>query len=195
LFDRGLRRQNCSSGINQLQASETTDQATEQWLRLARADINARKYLASHLSGLLELTPRRQPWHNAVRLAGELKLVETVPDLAKWLGVETKTGYLDNKIFWRLEDNSPGRALAQIGDASVPVLKNVLQHGKPLESTRAMAALGAWGNDPSTSSIPKQRWEQHRLDFEVEYANSQNKCDCGVLDCWFWADVFSSKTA
>ncbi len=133
--------------FQQLIGSETTDQATEQWLKLGRTDPTARRYLATHLSAVIHDvevhygTVNSKPWNNAVRLAGELKLVEVAPALAKWLAVETGRGYLSNNIALRLEDNSPGKALAQIGDPSIPVLKDVLQHGTQRERLRAVYVL------------------------------------------------------
>ena len=41
----------------------------------------------------------------------------------------------------RLEDNLPGKALAQIGDPSIPALKGVLNHGTQLERLRAVYVL------------------------------------------------------
>jgi hypothetical protein len=136
--------------FQQLIAPATTDRATEQWLKLGNNhedNSEARKYLVTHLPTVIQDvevhygTVNSKPWNNAVRLAGELKLVEAAPALAKWLAVETGRGDLSNNIVVRLEDNSPGKALAQIGDPSIPTLKDVLSHGNQRERLRAVYVL------------------------------------------------------
>src|SRR2546430_1290447 len=134
--------------LQQLQAAETTDKASKEWLKLAKSDPNAKQYLAAHLPFLIEKVEVHygmvdsQSWKNSVQLAGELQLVEVAPVLAKWLSVNTSSSLMTGLSQGvRLEDNLPGKALAQIGDPSIPALKGVLNHGTQLERLRAAYVL------------------------------------------------------
>jgi hypothetical protein len=69
-----------------------------------------------------------QVWNNAVRLSGELKVTAAAPALAKWIGLNTG-GSVTFAGTERLENNAPGKALAQIGNPAVPALIRVLEHG------------------------------------------------------------------
>lgn len=134
--------------FEQLRAPVTTDQAADQWSKLGKADPDARKYLATHLAALIEHVDVHygsvsyKPWENAVRLAGELKLAEVSPSLAKWLEISTGRGTIIGiNTSLRLEDNSPGKALSQIGDPAIPALEPVLSHGSRTERLRAIYVL------------------------------------------------------
>jgi hypothetical protein len=58
-----------------------TDKAAEQLAVLANANTSARKYVSEHLPALIDKTSSGEIWLNAVRLAGELKILEAVPAL------------------------------------------------------------------------------------------------------------------
>jgi len=146
--------------FEQLEAPATADQAAEQWSKLAKTNPDARKYLATHLSTLIEHVDVHngwvgdKPWENALRLAGELKLVETAPALAKWLGIETGRGdFIGFNTFLRLEDNSPGKALAQIGDPAIPAVEAILSHGNQTERLRAVYILKLMGSPKARNAL------------------------------------------
>jgi hypothetical protein len=116
--------------FDQLQSPDTTDGATRELLKRA-ADPEVRKYLATHLPGLIEKGPVKvQPWNNATRVAGEFRITEAVSALAKWIGAQTGTGLLTLPREVRLENEPAAKALAQIGDPSVPALADILRHGQ-----------------------------------------------------------------
>jgi len=146
--------------LQQLQAAETTDDASKEWLKLAKSDPSAKQYLAAHLSSLIEKVDVHygmvdsKSWKNSVQLAGELQLVEVAPVLAKWLSVNTNSSLttgLSQGV--RLEDNLPGKALAQIGDPSIPALKEVLNHGTQLERLRAIYVLKVIASPQAKSAL------------------------------------------
>ena len=147
--------------FRQLQSRKTTDSAVKQLLRLGRSDPKARSYLAIHLPRLIaedyrpqpysdfgERWPKiRQQWANAIWLAGDLKLVEAIPVLAKQIDVRY-TPQLN------LDENNPATiALCHIGDPAVPSVRRILDDGngeqrlfalnvlEGMDSPKAMAAL------------------------------------------------------
>jgi HEAT repeat protein len=56
----------------------------------------------------------------------------------------------------RLEDNAPGKALAQIGDPAVPVLIKVLNNKNVKERTRAVYALNLIGTPIAKNALRDQ---------------------------------------
>jgi hypothetical protein len=130
LYDRFLRR------------SETDSAAAE--IAQRRNDPAARNFLASKLPSLIidqlptDGPPSASPvWLNAVRLAGQLKLEAAIPALKLGLSRPDLGGGYDNKyhgastttIEAKLAYDIVGRALADIGDPSVPVLAEILSTG------------------------------------------------------------------
>jgi hypothetical protein len=145
--------------FQQFQSPPTTDQATEHLLKMGKSNPVDRKYLAMHLPSMIESDPTRdpRPWGNAVRLAGELKIVEAAPALRKWIGFNSG-GTLTLAQEARLELNPAAKALAQIGDPSVPNLIGVLDHGNLNERQVAVYALTLIGSPRAKSAL-----RQHQL--------------------------------
>ena len=139
-----------------IQPSETTSAAAEI-AQLAKNDPAARDFLASKLPSLIvDLLPSDGPqtaspvWLNAVRLAGQLKIVAAFPALKQALSRPEMFGGYDFKyegastfaIEAKLTYDIVGRALADIGDPSVPVLKQYLQQtADPTARKRAVWIL------------------------------------------------------
>jgi len=128
--------------LARLQSAQSSDEATEKLLRLGSSDPNVKQYLASHLPAILIKGPRdsSQPWMNAVRLAGELKIAEAVPALTKWIGLNTG-GPLTLAQEGRLDTNAPAKALVQIGNPAIPALSAVVNHGSLSERWNSAYAL------------------------------------------------------
>jgi hypothetical protein len=133
-----------------------TNAAAPDILEMAKKDSTARDFLGGKLPSLIvdELPRDARPvgpvWANAVRLAGQLKIAEAVPALKEALThVPVKGGYdakgsLVSMTFGteaRLDLDIVGRALADIGDASVPVLADILSSGDLPARRRAIWIL------------------------------------------------------
>ena len=113
--------------LQQLESDETTDSAAEQLLKLGRSDPKARQDLVRHLPLMIQKGPvESRPWSNAVQLAGTLKIAEAAPGLAKWI-YEDAGGTLTLATTTRLEDDPAAKALAQIGDPSLPAVSPLLK--------------------------------------------------------------------
>lgn len=139
--------------FQQLQLPEMTDQADAKLREMARADPNVRQYLSTHLPGLIANGPSKpESWNNAVRLAGDLRIVEAVPDLAKWIGSQTGLGITGLSLELRLENDPAGKALAQIGEPALPTLAQVLNQGDERKRRDALYALKLIGS-PAAKAI------------------------------------------
>jgi hypothetical protein len=139
-----------------VQRSETNSAAAEI-AQIAKDDPAARDFLAGKLPSLIvDLLPNDGPqtaspvWLNAVRLAGQLKLVAAIPALKQALSKPSMFGAYDDKyhgastftIGAKLGNDLVGRALADIGDPSVPVLTEYLQQtADPTARKRAVWIL------------------------------------------------------
>jgi hypothetical protein len=122
--------------FKQLQSPEATDKAAEALLKRASNDPETRRYLQKELPPMIERGWRGDPpqWMNAVSLAGKLKITETAPALAKWIGMDP-VGDTSLRIAMRLENNPAANALAEMGDPAIPELVGALDHGSSRERT------------------------------------------------------------
>jgi hypothetical protein len=141
-----------------IQPSETNVAAPEI-LELANNDSTTRNFLARKLPSLIvdRLPPldariASPVWSNAVRLAGQLKIVEAVPALTQSLSRRGMCGAYDIDFgdscnastfarVARLDFDIVGRALADIGDPSVPAVAGILSNGDLPARKRAIWIL------------------------------------------------------
>lgn len=163
--------------FRQLQSQATTDSARDQLLQLGRSDPKARSYLATHLPPEIARDYRPQPnsdfgeqwpkireqWANAIWLAGELKLVEAIPVLARQIDVRF-TPELN------LDENSPaGTALCRIGDPAVPSVRRILDDGDGDQRRDALDVLEGMDSPKSMAALRdyekngKDQWVVNRV--------------------------------
>jgi hypothetical protein len=144
--------------FKQLADPGVTDQAAEQLLKLCEQDESARAYLGQHLPAFFANGPTRdepKPWFNAVHLAGELKIAEVAPALEKWIGV-ARGGTLTLTSQLALENFPVGKALAQIGDPSIPTLVAVFKHPEKVDRQVAVHALRIIGSATARTALAQQ---------------------------------------
>jgi HEAT repeat protein len=141
--------------LQQLQSAQNTNEAAEKLLKLASADTKVREQVAGQLPAILDKGPQEpaQPWTNAVRLAGELKIAEAAPALAKWIHLNTGTGTLSLSREARLVDYPAGQALVQIGVPAIPALVGVLDSGNLYERWNAAYALNLIGSPQAKTAL------------------------------------------
>jgi HEAT repeat protein len=140
--------------LQQLQSAQNTNEAADKLLKLANSDSKVREHLAVQLPAIIDKGPQEpaQPWTNAARLAGELKIAEAAPALAKWIGLNSG-GTLTLGREARLETNAPGKSLAQIGAPAIPTLVGVLNHGNLYERWNAAYALNLIGSPQAKTAL------------------------------------------
>ena len=142
-----------------VQPSETNTAAAEI-ARWAKDDPGTRDFFASKLPPLIvDQFPRKNDprtgmpvwnpvWLNAVRLAGQLKAVAAIPGLKRGLSKPPMFGAYDDchgagtmTSNAKLCNDVVARALADIGDPSVPVVARFLAKGDSSAKKRAMWIL------------------------------------------------------
>ena len=143
--------------VQELQSDKTTDRARRQLLRLGKSEPDVRQYLAVHLPAIIKPGPdscppshitdldarwHSCPWYNAVELAGNLRIGEAAPALARWFGWRNIGGSiigLSSEL--SLEPYVAARALAEIGDPAIPSIQPFLSSSRPDEHARAVRVL------------------------------------------------------
>jgi HEAT repeat protein len=114
--------------FSQLKNPDTADVASEQIWEMASTNVKVRGYVIQRLPDLIAGTEPAHVRLNAVELAGKLKAPEMVPSLIHALSwapmsrdrIRTFTRYM------HLDDDAVGKALAEIGDPSVPEVAKLL---------------------------------------------------------------------
>jgi hypothetical protein len=109
--------------FDQLQSEETTNQATEQFLRLGLNNSEAKDYLAKRPPVLIAQDPKDHPhsWINEVRLAGEFRATEAIPAIAQWIGLPVGS-FAGSTLSQRedLDGFPAGKALVKRGEPACP---------------------------------------------------------------------------
>lgn len=124
---------NVASLFEGLQSPGTSDQSELALQQLGLKDVEVRDDLIRQLPPIIDKGPKGslslEVWKNCVRLAGELKIVEAVPALGNWVGIDSVGPETTAGQFQRMETNPAGKALSQIGDPAIPTLVTVLDRG------------------------------------------------------------------
>jgi len=141
--------------VQKLQSDKTTDDARKQLLLLGKSHPEVREYLAAQLPPLIALGPKSCPqsekadlvarwhfcpWYNAVELAGNLKIGEAAPALARRINWRNP-GPFGLSLEARLVFYPAIKALSEIGDPAIPVVQHVLNYGSSGEHARAVRVL------------------------------------------------------
>lgn len=131
---------------------KTSDVAAAQILSLASDNQAAREYIVDRLPGMIEksTTTSDLVWRNAVRLAGQLKAMNTVPNLLKVFRRQPTAPGMFLFQDAAINDGDPvGQSLSEFGDAVVPSLAELLQRGD--KNVRFRTARVLWMIDTSAS--------------------------------------------
>jgi hypothetical protein len=166
--------------LGQLQQPGTTDRAREELLREGQSDPETKKYLAQRLPPLIEQGPGTgfDSWVNAARLAGNLRLVEAAPALARCIGVDTGgTTTLSEEV--KLQHSPAARALADIGEPAVPSLRLILEGAELNERWVAVWALDAIGS-PNAMSVLRAH-APRESDPNLQKIYREDNCDIAAL--------------
>lgn len=178
-----VAQQNPEKLLSLLQDESTTDGAAGRLLKMAKSDSATRKYLANQLPALIDQGPgksRSGPegsdpvWWNEVKLAGQLKIGEAAPSLAKWIGEgtsEATASTLGSQS--RLEGYPAGRALIRIGDPAVPAIQEILS--SPQLRLRWLAAYALHDiNTPSARQALRTAAEKESDESLVQFMKSSS---------------------
>jgi HEAT repeat protein len=129
-----------------LQDDKTSNDAWQALLKRGKADPEVRKYLAERLPTLLDQYKERTDgmpdfvWGDEAKVAGELKIAEAAPALARRIDMLTE-GRMGGSIGYSFIDYAARTALIHIGPPAVPYVIEVLKHGTPLQREIAAEVL------------------------------------------------------
>jgi hypothetical protein len=141
----------------QLSQMSTTDRAAKHILEAASQDPSVRQQAAEKLPEMIDKAEINEVWLNAVRLAGKLKASETVPSLQKaFLLGKLDIGRPANMTMGTeglLNDDVVAKALAEIGDPSLPAVKGFLKSADPKMRRRAVLILTNINSSASRSLL------------------------------------------
>ena len=151
--------------FEQLKGRNTSAKAADELAKLGKENAGVRKYLSNNLPALLENVSPGPVWLNAVRLAGDLKLEDTVSQLAAFLQQQnTMVGGRGDITFaqvMRLDIDPAGKALVQIGEPSVGPVTKLLENADRNVRWRAALVLLNIGSPTAIqalrSHIPKEK--------------------------------------
>jgi hypothetical protein len=137
-----------------LQSPSTTDQAAKQIMNLASSDSRAREYAAKYLPAAIEKNPSAgfKAWQNAVVLAGELKIVEAAPALARWVDIADR-GTGGTPLTANLDHFPASTALCRIGNPAIPALETILDNSEPVKRNYAIVTLKMIGSPDSLATL------------------------------------------
>ena len=139
--------------FQQLQSPETSDRATRQIIDFAKTEPNVKPYLAKHLPAVIENSKgSSETWTNAASLAGELKIAETAPALARFIDVAV-SGVSTVSERAKLDDNPAEKALFQVGDPAIPALRGVLAQGSVIERNYTIVTLKLIGSPAAMNAL------------------------------------------
>jgi HEAT repeat protein len=129
----------------ELLVDEKSDLASDRLRVTALKEPSAREFLVERLPDLIR-KPAGRAWINAVRLTGDLKIVEAVPVLASLLKDPYSKGGLTGATSFGtkfiLGDDPAGRALADIGEPALKAVETLLQDPDIHVRWRAALVLG-----------------------------------------------------
>lgn len=129
--------------FTQLNQPKYTDLAAQQISALASKDSDARHYAVDNLPAMIDKPESNEVWMNAVKLAGQLKVVEAVPSLIRALPRGPMGGPLNTSfaIQLQLDDDIVAKSLSQIGDPAIKAVTDFLDHGSDQSRRRAVLIL------------------------------------------------------
>jgi HEAT repeat protein len=133
--------------VTQLQEATTSDEASVQLKALAGSNANARRYLAKELPEIISKTSedhsQYKVWLDSVRLAGELKIEESIPVLVTLFEPARYSPSAISTMTSRATfANDPvAKALVQLGQPAIGALSGILENKEKDQYTRLRAAL------------------------------------------------------
>lgn len=148
--------------FTKLQVTTTSNGAATDLLLLAKANDSGRRYIAQHLPTLLGKSTEPVVWKNEIQLAGQLRLIEAIPQLVSLLYQDNTGGPVTLSRVMRMENDPVGKALVEIGDPSVPAVANAL--GSSDRGTRFRAALVLININSASAQLRLQEHVQRESD-------------------------------
>ena len=157
LIAYGQGNGNLQQMFRDLTKPETSDNAAAQLRSAVKDNSVVHQFLAANAAQLISTSGLGPVRLNVMRLAGDFKVQEAIPALVEQLGDERSTGGpVTMAEALRLENDPPGKALAQIGEPAIPAVKYLLN--SPARSTRFRAVYILWniGSEQAKTTLRGQ---------------------------------------
>jgi len=178
VFCTAQSSQDVQALFSELQTTATTDEAFPRLKAMAQNNTSARQYVAAQLPVVITKTSERDAWQNLVKLAGDLKIAETVPVLVKYFDGEMRANFTkpESHVNFattiterdRLDDDSVGKALAKIGEPAIEPLRNILENYDNNQSLRMRSVLVLYNMNLSPADQVLARQLQSETDPRVK---------------------------
>lgn len=126
---------------------------------LAWQDPDSRQYLGIRLPSLIAIAAARgdvQLWITSLRVTADLKMVEAVPVLSKFLRYDNRGGPTDFGMAAHLFDDPVAYALSEIGEPATDSVSGVFQDGDAATRRRATIVLWNIGTENARAAIRRQ---------------------------------------
>lgn len=129
--------------LTQLSQPNTTDRAVHDIIKATRKYPDVRQHIVEKLPGFIDKPGTDKVWLNAVRLAGRLKAPEAVPSLQRAFsrGQLGRPAATTLGAEMQLDDDVVAKALAQIGEPSIPAVRVFLKSSDRKDRRRAVLIL------------------------------------------------------
>ena len=136
----------------------TTDHAARLILEVANKDSISREYVVQKLPEMIDKPKSDEVWLNAVRLAGQLKAVETIPSLQKALSRGPLGGLLAYSMTaeMQLDDDVVAKALSEIGEPAIPAVRSILEGEDRKTRRRAVLILRNMGTPAARKALQER---------------------------------------
>jgi hypothetical protein len=113
--------------VSELSDPKSSDKAVPKIERLVNSEPQLRSALANGIRPIIHTgDSTSRPWKNAMRLAGDLKMVDLAQDIANVVDRRGSPFFGIQSIF---EEEPAGAALVKMGDPAIPALVQVAENG------------------------------------------------------------------
>jgi HEAT repeat protein len=131
--------------VSRLSDPKSSDKAVPEIERLVNSEPQFRSALANGIRPIIYTGHSgSRPWKNAMRLAGDLKMVDLAQDIANFVD---RPGSVFSGIESVSEEEPAGTALVKMGDRAIPALVHVAENGSRPQRGAAPMFIG-WIGTP-----------------------------------------------
>ncbi len=131
--------------VSELSDPKSSDKAVPKIERLVNSEPQLRNALANGIRPIIYTgQSHSRPWKNAMRLAGDLKMVDLAQDIVNFVDRGGTDFFGIDSVF---EEEPAGAALAKIGDPAIPALVQVAENGSRPQRQVAPTVI-AWIRTP-----------------------------------------------
>jgi len=151
----GISQTDVSAIVTRLQNPATSNDAVKE---IEAGDSEIKSAIADKLPSLMANEKNDAVLNNESKLAGDLKVVASVPILVSIFekGDLIPTG-VTMATMWRMANDPAGHALVQIGDPVIPYMKRLLTSNQAESREKAFRVLGNIKSSAALDALKQHR--------------------------------------